>query len=54
MADVELLLLQSNSLNYLTVGKQMSSGLFKMLATKYSLTNHISNKKDLVLWRSIV
>ena len=38
---IELLVLNTNTWNHLTVCKQMSSGLFKMLPTNYSFTNNI-------------
>ena len=41
MADIELLVLHSNTWNHLTVCKQMSCGLFKMLLRKYLFTNNI-------------
>ena len=43
MTDVKLLLLHSNTWNPLTVCKQMSPGLFKMLSKNYSFTNKIFN-----------
>ena len=46
-------MLNKNTWNYLTVCKQMSSGLFEMLPTNYLFTNHIFNiyvgKEDLAL-----
>ena len=39
---IELIVLESNTWNNLTVGKEMSSGLLKMLATNYfANTPHI-------------
>ena len=42
MTDVELLVLHSDIWNHLTVCKQMSSGLFKMLPYLNSIENECS------------
>ena len=39
--QIELLVLYNNSWNNLTDGKQMNSGLIKILPTNYSFTNYI-------------
>ena len=43
MIDIELLVLDRNTCNYLTVCKQMNSGLFNILLTNYLFTNRIFN-----------
>ena len=40
-ALIKLLMLDNITWNHLTVCQEMSSGLFEMLPTNYSFTNHI-------------